>query len=63
LSGIKTDARREQEPIKHTIATIFSAQDALRDLAPQQRWAGNGKPSRRLMGIYCALELQSQESA
>jgi hypothetical protein len=48
LSDIKTDARREQEAIKHIIATIFSAQDALRDLAPQQRWAGMGN----LLGDY-----------
>jgi len=48
LSGIKTDARREQEAVKHIIVTIFSAQDALRDLAPQQRWAGMGN----LLGDY-----------
>ncbi len=48
MSGIKTDAQREQEAIKHIIATIFSAQDALRDLAPQQRWVGMGN----LLGDY-----------
>src|SRR5437879_6797736 len=39
---------REQEAVKHIVATIFSAQDALRDLAPDQRWAGMGN----LLGDY-----------
>ena len=34
--------------MKHIVATIFSAQDALRDLAPDQRWAGMGN----LLGDY-----------
>ena len=40
--------QREQEAVKHIVATIFSAQDALRDLAPDQRWAGMGN----LLGDY-----------
>jgi hypothetical protein len=40
--------RRQQEAVKHIVATIFSAQDALRDLAPEQRWAGMGN----LLGDY-----------
>jgi len=39
---------REQAAVKHIVATIFSAQDALRDLAPEQRWAGMGN----LLGDY-----------
>jgi len=38
----------KQKAVKHIIATIFSAQDALRDLAPEQRWAGMGN----LLGDY-----------
>ena len=48
LDESKTIPRREQEAIKHIVATIFSAQDALRDLAPEQRWAGMGN----LLGDY-----------
>ena len=33
-------SQRQQKAVKHIVATIFSAQDALRDLAPGQRWAG-----------------------
>src|SRR5947199_8242279 len=40
--------RREEEAIKHIVATIFSAQDALRDLAPEQRWPAMGN----LLGAY-----------
>ena len=36
------------EAVKHIIATIFSAQNALRDLAPNFRWAGMGN----LLGDY-----------
>ena len=31
-----------KEAIKHVIATIFSAQNALRELAPEFKWAGMG---------------------
>ena len=48
LDGSKPVPRREQEAVKHIVATIFSAQDALRDLAPEQRWAGMGN----LLGDY-----------
>ena len=48
LEPPKPTPRREQEAIKHIVATIFSAQDALRDLAPDQRWAGMGN----LLGDY-----------
>ena len=48
LDDSKPSPRREQEAIKHIVATIFSAQDALRDLAPEQRWAGMGN----LLGDY-----------
>ena len=40
LSRSETISQREQKAVKHVVATIFSAQDALRDLAPGQRWAG-----------------------
>ena len=36
------------DAVKHIIATIFSAQNALRDLAPDYRWAGMGN----LLGDY-----------
>ena len=36
------------EAIKHIIATIFSAQNALRELAPDYKWAGMGN----LLGDY-----------
>ena len=48
MNNPKTVAHREQEAIKHILGTIFSAQDALRDLAPEQRWAGMGN----LLGDY-----------
>ena len=48
MNKSKTIAQREQEAVKHIIATIFSAQNALRDLAPEQRWAGMGN----LLGDY-----------
>jgi hypothetical protein len=48
LNSSKTVIQREREAVKHIVATIFSAQDALRDLAPEQRWAGMGN----LLGDY-----------
>ena len=36
------------DAVKHIIATVFSAQNALRDLAPEYRWAGMGN----LLGDY-----------
>ena len=36
------------EAIKHIIATVFSAQNALRELAPDYKWAGMGN----LLGDY-----------
>ena len=48
LMSSKGTAKPEQEAVKHIIATIFSAQEALRDLAPEQRWAGMGN----LLGDY-----------
>ena len=36
------------EAVKHIIATIFSAQNALRELAPDFKWAGMGN----LLGDY-----------
>ena len=44
----ESQSKREQDAVKHIIATIFSAQDALRDLVPEQRWAGMGN----LLGDY-----------
>jgi hypothetical protein len=41
-------SKNVQDAVKHIVATIFSAQDALRDLAPDQRWAGMGN----LLGDY-----------
>src|SRR5436309_7531128 len=48
LSDSKPIPKHEQEAVKHVLATIFSAQDALRDLAPEQHWAGMGN----LLGDY-----------
>jgi hypothetical protein len=48
LSAAETVLERERKAVKHIVATIFSAQDALRDLAPEQRWAGMGN----LLGDY-----------
>jgi hypothetical protein len=48
LSSSEAISKRQQKALKHIIATIFSAQDALRDLAPEQRWAGMGN----LLGDY-----------
>ena len=48
LSSSEIISQREQKAVKHIVATIFSAQDALRDLAPEQRWAGMGN----LLGDY-----------
>ena len=36
------------EAIKHIMATVFSAQNALRSLAPEFKWAGMGN----LLGDY-----------
>ena len=36
------------DAIKHIMATVFSAQNALRALAPQFKWAGMGN----LLGDY-----------
>ena len=36
------------EAVKHIKATVFSAQNALRDLAPEFNWAGMGN----LLGDY-----------
>ncbi len=36
------------EAVKHIIATIFSAQNALRELAPDFKWSGMGN----LLGDY-----------
>jgi hypothetical protein len=36
------------EAVKHIIATVFSAQNALRELAPEFKWAGMGN----LLGDY-----------
>jgi len=48
LEDSETFLQRQQKAVKHIVATIFSAQDALRDLAPDQRWAGMGN----LLGDY-----------
>jgi len=48
LSAAETVLERERKAVKHIIPTIFSAQDALRDLAPEQRWTGMGN----LLGDY-----------
>ena len=34
--------KEKLEAVRHIIATIFLAQNALRDLAPEYRWAGLG---------------------
>ena len=45
----EADAPRQRaEAIRHIMATIFSAQNALRCLAPEFRWAGMGN----LLGDY-----------
>lgn len=43
-----TISPRGNSAVKHIIATIFAAQNALRDLAPGQRWTGMGN----LLGDY-----------
>ena len=40
LSG--TESRSRLETIRHVVATIFSAQNALRSLAPEFKWRGVG---------------------
>jgi len=42
------DDRARSEAIRHIMATLFSAQNALRSLAPEFRWAGLGN----LLGDY-----------
>lgn len=42
--------------IRHVMATIFSAQNALRELAPEYKWAGMGN----LLGDYGELVAVSQ---
>lgn len=39
------------EAVKHIVATLFSAQNALRELAPDYKWAGMGN----LLGDYGEL--------
>lgn len=39
------------EAVKHVMATIFSAQNALRELAPEFRWSGMGN----ILGDYGEL--------
>tara|TARA_B100000575_G_C23014114_1_gene584071 strand:+ start:29 stop:517 length:489 start_codon:yes stop_codon:yes gene_type:complete len=54
--GCKTHVKTKQidnggvmsDAIKHIMATIFAAQSALRDLAPEYKWAGMGN----LLGDY-----------
>jgi uncharacterized protein DUF6998 len=48
LNELKSPSEKERDAIRHIVATIFSAQDALRDLAPEQRWTGMGN----LLGDY-----------
>jgi len=40
--------KEQLETVRHVIATIFAAQNALRALAPEYRWAGMGN----LLGDY-----------
>ncbi len=42
------DEKSRAEAIRHIMATLFSAQNALRSLAPEFRWAGLGN----LLGDY-----------
>ncbi len=44
----KKDTKQRIEAIRHVIATVFSAQNALRTLAPEFKWAGLGN----LLGDY-----------
>ena len=36
------------EPVRHTLATVYAAQNALRALVPEYRWTGLGN----LLGNY-----------
>ncbi len=47
-TGEVSDALDRAEAIKHILATLFSAQNALRSLAPEFKWAGLGN----LLGDY-----------
>ncbi len=42
------DASKSVEAVRHIMATVFSAQNALRSLAPDFKWAGMGN----LLGDY-----------
>ena len=42
---------RDLKAVQHVMATIFSAQNALRELAPEYKWAGMGN----LLGDYGEL--------
>jgi hypothetical protein len=44
----KAMSSNEINAVRHIIATVFSAQNALRELAPEYKWAGMGN----LLGDY-----------
>ena len=44
----KKDSKQRIQAIKHIMDTVFSAQNALRTLAPEFKWAGLGN----LLGDY-----------
>jgi hypothetical protein len=46
--GEKKEITKEVDAVRHIMATIYSAQNALRDLAPEYKWAGMGN----LLGDY-----------
>jgi len=54
--GLDTNEVTRLAAIRHVMATIFSAQNALRELAPEYKWAGMGN----LLGDYGELVAVSQ---
>lgn len=52
----------ELEAVRHIMATLFSAQNALRSLAPEFRWAGLGNLLGDY-GEYVAIEAYGLEKA
>lgn len=55
-------ANSELEAVRHIMATLFSAQNALRSLAPEFRWAGLGNLLGDY-GEYVAIEAYGLEKA
>jgi len=48
MLDMSKNSERTVEAVKHIISTLYSAQNALRSLAPEFRWSGMGN----LLGDY-----------